>query len=117
MAYLVNITSRAERDLACLYDHIDAQHSGAALRWYQGLKAAVLSLEENPNRCPATPENAKLRHLLYGHKPHIYRVIYRVIEKRKEVNVLHIRHGARRRTRASDVAIRKRAERSPAEPS
>lgn len=42
-----------------------------------------------------TPENSKLRHLLYGHKPHIYRVIYRVLEKRKEIVILHVRHGAR----------------------
>jgi plasmid stabilization system protein ParE len=32
---------------------------------------------------------------IYGHTPHIYRVIYRVVESRKEVDVLHIRHGAR----------------------
>ena len=37
MAYLVNVTSRAERDFACLYDDINAQHSYAALKWYRGL--------------------------------------------------------------------------------
>ena len=104
MAYLVNVTARAERDFEYLYDEIDAQHSDAALKWYQGLKAAVLSLETNPNRCPATPENANLRHLLYGHKPHIYRVIYRIIDKRKQVDVLHVRHGARRRFRTPEIA-------------
>jgi hypothetical protein len=41
------------------------------------------------------PENSKLRHLLYGNKPHIYRAIFRVGEKQKLVEVLHIRHGAR----------------------
>ena len=104
MAYLVNVTSRAERDFACLYDDINAQHSYAALKWYRGLRAAVLSLEKSPYRCPATPENANFRHLLYGHKPHIYRVIYRIVEKRKQVDVLHIRHGARRRIRPGDIA-------------
>jgi toxin ParE1/3/4 len=104
MAYRVNITARAERDFAYLYDDIDVQHSNAVLHWCQGLKAAVLGLEMNPNRCPVPPENANLRHLLYGHKPHICRVIYRVIEKRKQVDVLHIRHGARRRFRALDIA-------------
>ena len=33
MAYLVTITSRAERDLAHLYEEINAEHSYAALRW------------------------------------------------------------------------------------
>ena len=42
-----------------------------------------------------TPENDKLRHLLYGNKPHIYRAIFRVVEKQKLIEVLHIRHGAR----------------------
>jgi hypothetical protein len=34
--------------------------------------------------------------LLYGRKPHVYRVIYRVLVKQMQVNVLYIRHGARR---------------------
>ena len=103
MAYLVNLTARAERDLVLLFETINAEHSDAALKWYIGLKEAILSLEEQPNRCPETPENGKLRHLLYGHKPHIYRVIYRVTEKSKQVDVLHIRHGARQRFKRSEV--------------
>ena len=96
MAYLVNLTSRAERDLAHLYSHIMAADSVGALKWYRRLKEAILSLDEQPSRCPATPESHRLRHLLYGRKPHIYRVIYRVLEKGQQVEVLHIRHGARR---------------------
>jgi toxin ParE1/3/4 len=92
MAYLVSITPRAGRDLAQLYEHINAQHSDAALKWYTGLKRAILTLEKYPNRCPVTPESAQLRHLLYGHKPHMYRVIYRVREKQKCVEILHVRH-------------------------
>jgi toxin ParE1/3/4 len=104
MAYVVNITSRAERDLDHLYVRINARHSEAALKWYGGLREAILSLEERPNRCPVTREQKALRHLLYGHKPHIYRVIFRVLERQKVVEVLHIRHGARRKLKASDVA-------------
>ena len=54
MEYLVSITHRAERDLADLYEEIHAQHSGAALEWYRGLKRAILSLEHHPSRCPVT---------------------------------------------------------------
>jgi toxin ParE1/3/4 len=104
MAYLVKITSRAERDLAVLYGEINAEHSEAAMNWYQGLKEAILSLEEHPNRCPVTRKIGKLRHLLYGHRPRIYRVIFRVLEKQKCVEVLHIRQGARRRFKKSDLA-------------
>jgi plasmid stabilization system protein ParE len=103
MAYRVSITARAERDLAGLFEQIGAEHSEKALEWYLGLRESVRSLKEMPDRCPGTPERAQLRHLLYGHKPHVYRVIYRVLEKEKRVYVLHIRHGTRRRFRASDL--------------
>jgi toxin ParE1/3/4 len=103
MAYSINITSRAERDLSHLYGQIDAEQSDAALEWYRGLKEAILSLEEQPNRCPVTRKSDKLRHLLYGRNPHIYRVIYRVLERQKHVEVLHIRHGARRMLKTSDL--------------
>jgi len=55
MAYLVNIAARAERDLARLYEEIDAGHSGTALKWYRGLKDAILSLEEQPNAALRRP--------------------------------------------------------------
>jgi plasmid stabilization system protein ParE len=103
MAYRVNITTRAERDFASLYEEIHAGDSEAALNWYRGLKEAVLGLEQMPNRCPVTREKDQLRHLLYGRKPRVYHVIYRVLEKEKQVDVLHIRHGARRSFTASDL--------------
>ena len=103
MAYLVRIAARAERDLVSLYDEINAPDSATARRWYAALKQEILSLAVRPNRCPATPEDNRLRHLLYGRKPHVYRVIYRVNDQRKLVDVLHIRHGARRKFRASDL--------------
>jgi toxin ParE1/3/4 len=101
--YIVNITSRAERDLEHLYNEIDAAGSDAARRWYAGLKKQILSLEKLPNRCPVTPEKKTVRHLLYGRKHRVYRVIYRVVEKRKVVEVLHIRHGAREKFQATDL--------------
>src|SRR5947209_6180914 len=103
VAYLVSIAARAERDLAQLYGEIHAQDSPAAQRWYRGLKHAILSLQKQPNRTPVTPENKRLRHLLYGSKAHVYRVIYRGIEKRRQVEVLHIQYGARRRFKFSDL--------------
>ena len=97
MEYTVNLTTRAERDLANLYEQINAGHSDAALKWYLGLKKEILSLGTLPFRCPVTPENATLRHLLYGHGRNTYRVIYRITGR--QVDVLHIRQGARRQFR------------------
>lgn len=82
LTYVVSLSERAQRDLTRIYRQIDADDSNTALKWYLGLKPALLNLEELPNRCPVTPENKKLRHLLYGNKPHIYRAIYRVVELR-----------------------------------
>jgi len=103
MAYLVKVTSRAERDLAALYEQIHASDSERSRQWYLGLTESILGLREMPNRHSVTPENRGLRSLLYGHKPHIFRVIFRVLTKAREVEVLHVRHGARRRFRASDL--------------
>jgi toxin ParE1/3/4 len=101
--YLVRITLRAERDLDALYEEIHGGESLAAQRWYKGLKRAIQSLRTHPKRCALAPENRRLRHLLYGRKPHFYRVIYSIRERQKQVDVLHIRHGARRQFRAPDV--------------
>jgi toxin ParE1/3/4 len=95
MAYRVKMMPRAQRDLAGLYDWIGALSSDAALAWYRGLRDAIRALRVSPHRCPATPEDRDLRHLLYGNKPHVYRVIYRILEQQKQVDVLHIRHGTR----------------------
>ena len=54
-----------------------------------------MSLDEKPQRCPVTPENNSLRHLLFRKKPHVYRIIYTIDERAGVVRVLHIRHGAR----------------------
>jgi toxin ParE1/3/4 len=99
MDYLVSLTARAQRDLTALFHAIDGEDSAAARKWYANLKRAMLSLDKFPDRCPPTPENPRLRHLLYGGKPHVYRVIYRVAENQKKVEVLHIRHGARKSLR------------------
>jgi mRNA-degrading endonuclease RelE of RelBE toxin-antitoxin system len=103
MDYRVDITARAERDLESLYREVDAPRSEAARKWYGGLKRQILSLERLPSRCAVTPENKRLRHLLYGRKPHVYRVIYRIVEREKVVEVLHVRHGARKAFGGSEM--------------
>jgi hypothetical protein len=64
MAYAVRIASRAERDLASLYGKITLLIPPPPGR---GIDVSnKLSLAKTPNRCPVTPENKSLRHLLYG---------------------------------------------------
>jgi plasmid stabilization system protein ParE len=95
---------RAQRDLADLYVAINAERSDAAFHWFNELERAIFTLEEYATRCPFAPESQALRHLLYGKRPHIYRVIYRVLEKQKEVEILHIRHGARQPFSSEDLS-------------
>ena len=89
--------------MASLYQDIGAEHSDTALKWFIEISIAILTLEKLPHRCPSTPEKSNLRHMLYGKRPHVYRVIYRILEKQKLVEILHIRHGARRGFKASDI--------------
>ncbi len=108
MTYLVEFAARAVRDLEILYVEKNAAESHAAARWYNELELAVYALASYPHRCPVAPEARRmkrvLRHLLYGKKPHVYRVIYEVDEGRQAVLVLTIRHSARRKIKTSDLA-------------
>ena len=107
MAYRVEFTDRAARDLSSLYEEKRADASRAAGRWFNRLEKAVGTLEKLPRRCPRAPESKKtgriLRHLLYGTKPHIYRVIFEINEPDKIVEVLTIRHGARGEITADEL--------------
>jgi toxin ParE1/3/4 len=73
MAYRVDLTKRAARDLRRVYRTINAEDSAQARDWFNGLEKAVFSLDENPARAPVMPEDDSLRHLLYGRKPNVYR--------------------------------------------
>jgi plasmid stabilization system protein ParE len=108
MTYLVEFAARAIRDLEILYVEKNAAESHAAARWYNELELAIDALASCPHRCPAAPEarrmKREIRNLLYGKKPHVYRVIYEIDEDRQAVLVLTIRHGARRKIKAPDLA-------------
>jgi plasmid stabilization system protein ParE len=96
MAYEVRLARRAIADLRAIYKYIEAESSDAANLWFRGLESAIFSLETEPSRGPVAPERKHLRYLLYGNKPHIYRILYAIDERAKIVSVAQIRHGARR---------------------
>lgn len=95
MAYLVRTMPRAERDLEAIFEYIQAESYGPAIRWFNHLIEAIQSLSEHPQRNPATHEDPNLRHMLFGNKPHIYRIIYSIDFSKKEVTIIHVRHSAR----------------------
>jgi toxin ParE1/3/4 len=91
MPYRVELTARAASDLEFLFLYVHAGESAAAARWFNALERAIESLSESPGRCAAAPEKP-LRQLLYGRKPHVYRILFRI--GKDAVTVVHIRHGA-----------------------
>lgn len=59
MAYLVEMTARAARDLEILYLEKDAAESRIAARWYNSLEEAVSSLR--PANCQRTPSERAVK--------------------------------------------------------
>ena len=78
-----------------IYEYIELAAIESAFAWFNDLEEAVYSLERHPERGKVIPENKKLRHLLFGKKPTVYRIIYAVDKRKLVVNIVHIRHGAR----------------------
>ena len=95
MTYEVRITRQAVLDIRSLYEEKRVEASHHAATWFIGLEAAIFSLENMPHRGVRTAEDVSLRHLLYGRKPYVYRIIYTIDEQSRQVNVAQIRHGAR----------------------
>lgn len=99
MDFRVELADQAKHDIAAIYDWLHSQQAGdAGERWFVALRAAITSLASLPSRCPLAPENrdspVEVRQLLYGRRPHVYRILFAV--EGDVVQVLHIRHGRRR---------------------
>lgn len=45
-----------------------------------------------------TPEDPSHRQLVYGNKPHLYRILYIIDDASKLIAILQIRHGRRTRS-------------------
>ena len=98
MAYRVELSPEADREIEEAYRWIAAASPRGAHRWFNGLMDALRSLSDFPQRCPPAPESdafvENIRQLLYGRRQHRYRALFAI--RGKTVQVLHIRHGARR---------------------
>jgi len=96
LEYRVDIATAALNDATVYYDFILHQSHDAlpADNWFNGLRAAVDSLETFPKRCPHIPEQENfkvpLRQLIYAS----HRIIFRIDPK--VVRVVRIYHTASR---------------------
>jgi plasmid stabilization system protein ParE len=95
----VELTHRAQHDIASIHAWLEGADSGdAGAKWLTALRAAIDSLSALPSRCPLAPESRELsvevRQLLYGRRPHVYRILFSI--ESGVVYVLHVRHARRR---------------------
>jgi plasmid stabilization system protein ParE len=104
MAFRVEISPRAFKDLDEIARHIKRQ-SGfeQAQEWFNGILAAIRTLEEMPRRCPVADVSKALgqevRLLLYGKRNREYKVYYSIRQRTPstgKVQVFHVRHWARK---------------------
>lgn len=104
MAFRVEISPRAFQDLDEIAQYIEENSSfEQAEKWFNGIVAAIRTLEEMPNRCSVADESEELgeevRLLLFGTRRRRYKVYYSVQQRTPSagtVCVFHVRHSARR---------------------
>ena len=105
MKYRVHLTHSASADAERAYDWLAQRAPRAAVKWFNGLLDVVESLEMFPRLCGLARESEKspeeIRQMLYGRRPHIYRILF--IVRGEDVYVLHIRHGARQTMEPQDI--------------
>ncbi len=104
MAFRVEISPRAFDDLDEIARYIKEQSSfGQAEEWFNGIIAAMRTLEDLPQRCPVADVSKEVgqevRLLLYGRRNRKYKVYYSIRQKTPStgtVQVFHVRHWARK---------------------
>ena len=101
MTHRVVITDRALSDLREIRDYIARRSPDNAARFLQKLLTSFDKLEDAPDRFGVAPENELVPYTLRQYVLKPYRVLYRV--ENQVVQVLHVRHGARRRAGPRDL--------------
>jgi toxin ParE1/3/4 len=89
----VRWTEKASSSLQGIFDYIARDSEVYATRYVRGLIRATKKLETMPRCGRVVPEldNPELREVIYDS----YRIIYRVVGVRDDIEVLAVVHGAR----------------------
>lgn len=95
MKFTVEIASLALAEIERTFAFLARHSLPSAVRWHERLRMAFETLHEHPNRCPLAPEDewydGTLRQLLYGKRPHVYRILFEV--RGTTVYIHRVRHG------------------------
>ena len=104
MAFRVELTARAECDIDSALESLTRFSPVSAARWYAGFLKRIVTLEESPAQFAHAAEadqlGIPLREMLYGKRPHVYRILFVMVDD--IVRVLHVRHSARDTLKSED---------------
>jgi len=94
----VKWTEKASDNLQSIYEYISNDSKIYATRFIKSLVKSTAKLERMPycGRIVLEFENEKLREVIFRN----YRIVYRIVGKRPDVEVLAVVHGARDFSRA-----------------
>lgn len=99
MAFRVEISPEALENLDTIAAYIKERGSfESAERWFNGIVAAISSLQDLSRGCPLAEESteleAEVRFLLHGKRNRRYKVYFSIHEESEMVRVFHVRHWA-----------------------
>ncbi len=103
MDYYLSYTKKALSDLAEIIGYIAEDEAGTASRFGNSLIEHVSLLGRFPHMGSVVPKRSNVRKLL--HSPFL--IYYHVRETKKEIEIIHIRHGARKPP-SSELDLKKR---------
>lgn len=93
MQFQVIITPSAKADIFEINTWFLENYPDLAEGWLWGISQSVTSLSKFPERCPVSAESEAfdvvVHQLIYGKKPHTYRILYSVQDNK--VYILRVR--------------------------
>ncbi|MGH7175881.1 MAG: type II toxin-antitoxin system RelE/ParE family toxin [Tepidisphaeraceae bacterium] len=102
MKHRIVITPRALSDLRDIREYIARRSPGNAAKFLQKLLASFDAVQRSPRSFGKAPEDEFVSYTLHQYVVKPYRVLYRV--EGNSIQILHVRHGARRQSRPSDLS-------------
>ena len=104
MAYRIKLSERAYADIDSIVAYIGAHAPQHAPRWRSRLFEKIVAIDLTPRVCARAPEDHftpfELRQALFGR----YRILFTIEDSANVVQVLTVRHSARRQMSAEELS-------------
>lgn len=107
MAFKIEVTEPAEKDLFDTFALIREVAPHAAKVWIERFYSAIQTLSSMPDRCPIAPEadevGKEIRHLIFGRKSSCFRIIFDISQSNSTVRILRVWRSSRDRIKETDL--------------